>query len=64
MQMNRDLTYINRLLLRYGIYVYDRDRQNMLKLMEMEIKELYQYGLITSEEYKTSILILRQRREE
>ncbi|MXQ50192.1 DUF910 family protein [Salinicoccus hispanicus] len=62
--MNRDLTYINRLLLRYGIYVYDRDRQNMLKLMEMEIKELYQYGLITSEEYKTSILILRQRREE
>lgn len=64
MEMNNDLTYINKLLLRYGIYVYDKDRQNMLKLMEMEIKELYQYGLITSEEYKTSILILRQRREE
>ncbi|WP_237604740.1 MULTISPECIES: YqgQ family protein [Salinicoccus] len=63
MQMNRDLTYINRLLLRFGIYVYDKDRQNMLKLMEMEIKELYQFGLITSEEYKTSILILRQKRE-
>ncbi|MCG1009010.1 DUF910 family protein [Salinicoccus sp. ID82-1] len=61
--MNRDLTYINRLLLRFGIYVYDKDRQNMLKLMEMEIKELYQFGLITSEEYKTSILILRQKRE-
>ncbi|WP_380659899.1 YqgQ family protein [Salinicoccus sesuvii] len=62
--MNKDLTYINRLLLRYGIYVYDKDKQNMLRLMEMEIKELYSYGLITNEEYKTSILILRQRKEE
>lgn len=61
--MARDLTYINRLLLRYGIYVYDKDRGNMLKLMEMEIRELYQYGLISKEEYTEAILILRQRKE-
>ncbi|MEZ2457151.1 YqgQ family protein [Salinicoccus roseus] len=61
--MARDLTYINKLLLRYGIYVYDKDMGNMLKLMEMEIKELYSHGLISKEEYIEAVLILKRRKE-
>ena len=61
--MTRDLTYINKLLLRYGIYVYDKDMGNMLKLMEMEIKELYSHGLISKEEYIEAFLILKRRKE-
>lgn len=61
--MTRDLTYINKLLLRYGIYVYDKDMGNMLKLMEMEIKELYSHGLISKEEYIEAVLILKRRKE-
>ncbi len=61
--MTRDLTYINKLLLRYGIYVYDKDMGNMLTLMEMEIKELYSHGLISKEEYIEAFLILKRRKE-
>jgi uncharacterized protein YqgQ len=61
--MTRDLTYINKLLLRYGIYVYDKDMGNMLTLMEMEIKELYSHVLISKEEYIEAFLILKRRKE-
>ncbi|HIW12241.1 MAG TPA: YqgQ family protein [Candidatus Salinicoccus stercoripullorum] len=58
---NKDLSDINLLLRRYGIYVYDRDEKNKLAMMEMEIKELYKHGLVTSEEFTEALLILRKR---
>ncbi len=61
--MAKDLTYINKLLLSDGTYVYDKDMGNMLKLMEMEIKELYSHGLISKEEYIEAVLILKRRKE-
>lgn len=59
--VNDDLTYVNELLRRFGIYVYDKDMNNRLSLMEMEIRELYKYELLTKEEFTTAILIIRKR---
>lgn len=59
--MNKDLTHINALLRRFGIYVYDRDEKNKLSLMEMEVKELYKHGLIAKDEFTEALLILRKR---
>lgn len=64
MQLKNDLTYINDILLRFGIYVYDRDMNNRLILMKMEIQELYKNGLISKEEYLNSILIINGRMAE
>ncbi|MCD2136889.1 YqgQ family protein [Salinicoccus halitifaciens] len=64
MELKNDLTYINDILLRFGIYVYDRDMVNRLMLMKMEIQELHRNGLITKEEYLNSILIINGRMAE
>ncbi len=64
MELKNDLTYINDILLRFGIYVYDRDMINRLTLMKMEIQELHRNQLITKEEYLNSILIINGRMAE
>lgn len=58
---NKDLSDINLLLRRYGIYVYDKEEKNKLAMMEMEIKELYRHGLLTREEFTEALIILRKR---
>jgi len=64
MKLNKDLTYINDILLRFGSYVYDKDIINRLELMKMEIQELYRNGLISKEEYLNCILIINKRMDE
>lgn len=64
MTLNKDLTYINDILLRFGSYVYDKDMTNRLALMKMEIQELYRNKLISKEEYLNSILIINRRMSE
>lgn len=59
--MNKDLTYINRLLLRYGIYVYDKNEETKIEMMKLEIRELYRNQLISKEELIESLTILRNR---
>ncbi|HJE18780.1 YqgQ family protein [Aliicoccus persicus] len=59
--MNKDLTYINRLLLRYGIYVYDKNEETKIEMMKLEIRELYRNQLISKEEFIESLTILRNR---
>lgn len=61
MKLNKDLTYINDILLRFGSYVYDKDMINRLELMKMEIQELYRNKLISKEEYLNSIFIINKR---
>lgn len=62
--MNKDLTYINDILLRFGSYVYDKDMNNRLELMKMEIQELYRNELIGKREYMNCILIINKRMDE
>lgn len=64
MKLNKDLTYINDILLRFGSYVYDKDMNNRLELMKMEIQELYRNKLIGKEEYLNSLLIIKKRMSE
>lgn len=61
MILKNDLNYINNILLRFGIYVYDRNLTNRLTLMKMEIQELHRNQMITKEEYLNSILIINKR---
>lgn len=61
MKLNKDLTYINDILLRFGCYIYEKDMGNRLELMKMEIQELYRDKLISDEEYLNSILIINKR---
>ncbi|WP_054710747.1 YqgQ family protein [Bacillus sp. JCM 19041] len=54
---------IQQLLKRYGAFIYTRDRATDLQLMQGEIKELHQYGMIGREEYLQALLIIRQELE-
>ena len=59
--MSNDLTYINQMLRKFGIYVYDKIEANKLAIMRLEIQELYRNELITKEEYIRAISIIRNR---
>ncbi|MDQ0351021.1 uncharacterized protein YqgQ [Alkalibacillus filiformis] len=50
---------VQKLLKRFGSFVYLGDRESDIMLMEEEIRELYQNNLISSEEFKQAVLILR-----
>ncbi|RIW31061.1 DUF910 family protein [Bacillus salacetis] len=50
---------VQQLLKKYGIFVYLGDRMADLEMMQEEVRELYQSGLITPNEFQTSMLILR-----
>ncbi|KQL57962.1 MULTISPECIES: YqgQ family protein [Bacillaceae] len=51
---------IRDLLKQYGSFIYTRDRGMDLQLMQKEIKDLYQYGMISSQLYQSALLILKQ----
>ncbi|AIC94115.1 YqgQ family protein [Shouchella lehensis] len=51
---------IRDLLKQYGSFIYTRDRGMDLQLMQKEIKDLYQYGMISSQMYQSALLILKQ----
>ncbi|KIL48525.1 hypothetical protein KP77_23120 [Jeotgalibacillus alimentarius] len=47
------------LLKRYGQYIYGPGRLATLELMEIEIKDLYDAGMIGREEYLQALLVLK-----
>lgn len=51
---------IQNLLKRFGTFIYTGDRSADLDLMHGELQELYQSGLIQSDEYRQAILIIRR----
>ena len=51
---------VMQLLKRYGTYVYTGDRNADLILLEMELRELRENGMISSEDFMRAILILRR----
>ncbi|MBM7838149.1 uncharacterized protein YqgQ [Alkalihalobacillus xiaoxiensis] len=50
---------LRQLLKQYGSFIYTRDRKLDLQLMLEEVKELYQYGMISIEEYQKAVLVIR-----
>jgi len=51
---------VQQLLKKFGIIIYTGDRLSDLELMEIEIDELYQYSLISPNEYKLAKLVLKK----
>ncbi|MBM7577587.1 YqgQ family protein [Jeotgalibacillus terrae] len=47
------------LLKRYGQFIYGPGRLATLELMEIEIKDLYEAGMIGRDEYLQALLVLK-----
>ena len=63
--MNRKINNfydVLQLLKRYGFIIYFKDKEDMYEMMQQEIRSLYNYDLLTNEEYLKCILIINQRR--
>ncbi|MCG7338616.1 YqgQ family protein [Staphylococcus sp. ACRSN] len=55
---------VQQLLKKFGFIIYFKDKNDMYEMMEQEIHSLFQYKLISKEEYLKSRLIINQRRNE
>ncbi len=49
-----------RLMRSFGAYIYTGDRRADILLMQSELKDLYEDGLIMKEDYLTASLLLRK----
>lgn len=48
------------LMRKFGAYIYTGDRRADILLMQSELKDLYDDGLIMKEDYLTASLLLRK----
>lgn len=55
---------VQQLLKKFGFIIYFKDKNDMYEMMEQEIHSLFQYELISKDEYLKSRLIINQRRNE
>ncbi|WP_091272456.1 YqgQ family protein [Alteribacillus persepolensis] len=51
---------IRKWLMQFNIVVYTKDKRTDLELMEGEIKEAYQSGLLDQYTYQQALLVLRR----
>lgn len=57
---NNNLTFVQAILKRFGIFVYIGNQIDEIVLMELEIQELYEWKMITDEEYIKALGILKR----
>ncbi|HDA0100591.1 TPA: DUF910 family protein [Staphylococcus aureus] len=55
---------VQRLLKSYGFLIYFKNPEDMYEMIQQEISSLYQYELLSKEEYLKCTLIINQRRNE
>ncbi len=55
----KDFFGVLQLLKRFGIYVYTGDRKADIAMMQSEVKDIYDSGLLMKEDYLKAVLILR-----
>ena len=55
---------VQKLLLQFGTLIYTRDKEADIDMMEDELKELREQGLIEVETYMSALMILKKRRSE
>lgn len=58
--MLKDFLSVIQLLKRFGLYIYTGNKRDDIDLIQEEVKELYDNGLILKEDYLSAILILRE----
>ena len=56
----KDYFAVLQLLKRFGIYVYTGDKKTDIGMVQSEVKDLYDNGLLMQEDYLTAVLILRE----
>ncbi|HHY21214.1 MAG TPA: YqgQ family protein [Bacilli bacterium] len=64
MDVIKNFKDIQKLLLQFGTLIYTKDNETDIDMIEEELKELREHGLIDSEAYMNALLILKQRRRE
>ena len=52
------------LLKKYGFIIYFKDPEDMYEMMLQEVKSLYNFQLLSKDEYLKCILLINQRRNE
>ena len=52
----KNLLGVIQLLKRFGIYVYTGNRKDDIDMMQSEVKDLYDSGLIMKEDYLKAVL--------
>ncbi|HDI0863876.1 TPA: DUF910 family protein [Staphylococcus aureus] len=55
---------VQQLLKSYGFLIYFKNLEDMYEMIQQEISSLYQYELLSKEEYLKCTLIINQRRNE
>jgi uncharacterized protein YqgQ len=55
----KDFLGVIHLLKRFGIYIYTGNRKDDIFLMQLEVKDLYDNGLVLQEDYLKAVLILQ-----
>ncbi|HEJ6914167.1 TPA: DUF910 family protein [Staphylococcus aureus] len=55
---------VRQLLKSYGFLIYFKNPEDMYEMIQQEISSLYQYELLSKEEYLKCTLIINQRRNE
>jgi len=56
----KDFYGVLQLLKRFGIYVYTGNKIDDIDLVQSEVRDLYENGLLMKDDYLKAILILRQ----
>jgi uncharacterized protein YqgQ len=59
----KNMVEIYALLKQYGTFIYTGDRIGDLELMEDEIRELYQGGMVDAKQFQHAILLLRSEKQ-
>lgn len=55
---------VQQLLKKFGTYVYTKDIKSDCDLMEFELDELHQSGLLATEDFLKAKVLVRKRRQE
>ncbi|AYX91158.1 uncharacterized protein YqgQ [Staphylococcus cohnii] len=55
---------VQQLLKKFGFIIYFKDKSDIYEMMEQELHSLYEYSLITKDDYIKSKLIINQRKNE
>lgn len=57
---NDDISFVTQILKRFGTFIYTGNRLDDIAIMETELEDLYEWKLISEEDFIKSKLILKR----
>ncbi len=64
MNKQNELTYVLHMLKKYGTIVYTGNRLDDIAIMELELQDLYEWKLISDEEFIKAKAILKREQKQ